>query len=46
MALSVSTVGLLDIKYADKLGHEITLIHSEGAEPMRVTTLPFVSPAA
>ena len=39
-------MGLLDIKYADKLGHEITLIHSEGAEPMRVTTLPFVSPAA
>ena len=35
-------MGLLDAKYADRLGHRITLVHSNGTEPMTITELPFV----
>lgn len=35
-------MGLLDIDYAEKRGHPIALVHSEGTESMTITELPFV----
>ena len=34
---------LVDREYADRTGHELTVEHSEGQEPMTITALPFVS---
>ena len=38
-------MGLLDIEYADRRDHQITLVHSEGTETMTITDLPFVPDA-
>lgn len=35
-------MGLLEAEYADRLGAEITLVHSEGEESMTIVELPFV----
>ena len=38
-------MGLLNIEYADRRDHRITLVHSEGTETMTITDLPFVPDA-
>lgn len=38
-------MGLLDIEYAGKRDHRVTLVHSEGTDTMTITDLPFVPDA-
>lgn len=37
-------VAVLDVAYAERLGHTVVLVHPDGTEEMRIVELPFLQP--